>query len=415
MQCRFCNSKLETLFVSLGESPLSNAYLRKQDVLRKELRFPLDVYVCGHCFLVQLPEYESPEKIFNDYAYFSSYSDTWLKHTKAYADKMASMFSLSGASRVIEIASNDGCLLKNFIDKGIPVLGIEPAANVALVANRSGVPTQAVFFTEATAKRLREEGTAADLLVGNNVLAHVPDINDFVKGLKVILKPQGVITLEFPHLMRLIQGNQFDTIYHEHFSYLSFITVEKILLKHDLVLFDVEELSTHGGSLRIYVKHLFNKSKTVTERVSALRKKEIAAGFGSIKTYTVFQNNVRRIKEDVLDFLGRLKREGKTIAGYGAPAKGNTFLNYCGITSADIAYTVDKNPHKQERFLPGSHIPVESPDKIKKTKPDYVLILPWNIKEEIMEQMSFIRDWGGEFVTAIPQLEIHSRKLLEKV
>jgi SAM-dependent methyltransferase len=415
MHCRFCGSKLDELFVSLGESPLSNAFLRKQDLQRAEPRFPLDVFVCNDCFLVQLPEYESPENIFSDYAYFSSYSDTWLNHIKSYAGLMTRSLSLTATSRVVEIASNDGCLLKNFQDTGIPVLGIEPAANVAEIANRNGIPTQAVFFSEATAKRLKAEGFAADLLVGNNVLAHVPHINDFVKGLKVLLKPTGVITLEFPHLMQLVQGNQFDTIYHEHFSYLSFLTVEKIFLEHDLLLFDVEELSTHGGSLRVYVKHPFNKSKTVSERVSALRMKEMAAGFGSIKTYTVFQNNVRRIKADSLDFLGRLKRRGKTIVGYGAPAKGNTFLNYCGITSVDIAYTVDKNPHKQGRFLPGSHIPIESPDKIKKTRPDYILILPWNIKEEIMEQMSFIRDWGGEFVTAIPQLEIHSRKLLEKV
>ncbi|MFA6217329.1 MAG: class I SAM-dependent methyltransferase [Candidatus Omnitrophota bacterium] len=415
MQCRFCSSRLETLFVSLGESALSNAFLRKQDVQRKELRFPLDVYVCGDCFLVQLPEYESPEKIFSDYAYFSSYSDTWLKHTKAYADQMASMFSLSGTSRVVEIASNDGCLLKNFIDKGIPVLGIEPAANVALVANRSGVPTQVIFFSEATAKRLKEEGFAADLLVGNNVLAHVPDINDFVKGLKILLKPAGVITMEFPHLMQLVQGNQFDTIYHEHFSYLSFITVEKIFTRQALTIFDVEELPTHGGSLRIYARHSSDQEKGVSNRVSALKAKELAGGFGSIHAYRAFQNNVQRIKQDTIDFLAGLKRQRKTIVGYGAPAKGNTFLNYCGIGTADIPYTVDKNPHKQGSFLPGSHIPIENPEKIKETKPDYVLILPWNIKEEIMEQMSFIREWGGEFVTAIPQLKIHSKEVLEKV
>jgi 2-polyprenyl-3-methyl-5-hydroxy-6-metoxy-1,4-benzoquinol methylase len=401
--------------VSLGESPLSNAYLREQDLRRKEHRFPLDVYVCRDCFLVQLPEYESPENIFSDYAYFSSYSDTWLKHVSVYALEMAKKFSLTGSSRVVEIASNDGCLLKNFIAQGIPVLGIEPALNVAEVAVRNGVPTQAVFFSEATAKRLRDEGNAADLLVGNNVLAHVPDINDFVRGLKILLKPSGAVTLEFPHLKRLVEENQFDTIYHEHFSYLSFLTVEKIFLKHDLTIFDVEELKTHGGSLRIYAKHSNDKAKTTSHRVLEMRENEAQSGFGSIRAYTAFQNNVRKIKEDTLDLLARLKRRGKTIAGYGAPAKGNTFLNYCGLTGADIPYTVDKNPHKQGRFLPGSHIRIENPDKIKETRPDYVLILPWNIKEEVMEQISFIRDWGGEFVTAIPKLEIHSNKLMEYV
>jgi len=407
MNCRFCGKSLKNIFVSLGLSPLSNRYLTKDELDKEEPMHPLDVYVCESCFLVQLPEYESPENIFGDYAYFSSYSDTWLKHTKEYADKMTRIFGLNKASWVIEIASNDGCLLKNFIQMGISVLGIEPARNVAETARREGVPTETAFFGADMAKRLASEGKLADLLLGNNVLAHVPDINDFVKGLKILLKKSGLITLEFPHLMRLIDGNQFDTIYHEHFSYLSFITAEKILQKHDLIVFDVEEVPTHGGSLRIYAKHKEDGSRPVSGRVSELRARELKAGYADINHYSEFKNRVNAIKKDILKFLAEVKKEKKTIAGYGAPAKGNTLLNYCGINRDHIPYTVDKNPYKQGRFLPGSRIPIEKPEKIKDTKPDYLLILPWNIKDEIVKQASFIRGWGGRFVTFIPRVEIN--------
>ena len=407
MNCRFCNAKLSHIFVSLGTSPLSNSFLSKDQLQNKEPFYPLDVYVCDKCFLVQLPEFESPENIFGDYAYFSSYSDTWLKHTKEYADKMVKMFKLNKKSYVVEIASNDGCLLQNFLSMGIQILGIEPARNVAEVARKKGVPTETVFFGTATAERLASKGKKADLLLGNNVLAHVPDINDFVKGLRIFLKPAGVITMEFPHLMRLVNENQFDTIYHEHFSYLSFITVEKIFEKQGLIIFDVEELPTHGGSLRIYAKHKEDATKSISGRIAALKQKELNAGYANIGFYDEFKSKINTIKKDILKFLEDIKKTGKTIAGYGAPAKGNTLLNYCGIGKDLILYTVDKNPYKQGRFLPGSHIPIEPPDKIKETKPDYVLILPWNIKEEIMEQISFIRQWGGKFVTFIPKVDIN--------
>ena len=406
MNCRFCDVELSTIFVSLGMSPLANAYLSKDQLDVKEPFYPLDVYVCHKCFLVQLSEFESPENIFSDYAYFSSYSVTWLKHTKTYADKIAKEFGLNKNSFVVEVASNDGCLLQNFVSKNIPVLGIEPARNVAEIARKKDIPTETSFFGVVTAKRLSLEGKRADLLLGNNVFAHVPDINDFVKGLKILLKPSGVITMEFPHLMKLINENQFDTIYHEHFSYFSLITAEKILNTHGLELFDIEELPTHGGSLRIYAKHKEDATKAVLESVAALRNKEIKAGYSDIKHYAGFKDRVSTLKKEIDKFLKALRSESKAIVGYGAPAKGNTLLNYCGIGVDSIPYTVDKNPYKQGRFLPGSHIPIESPDKIKETKPDYVLILPWNIKEEIMEQMSFIRDWGGRFATFIPKVEV---------
>ncbi len=408
MNCRFCGLELSNIFVSLGVSPLSNAYLKKEQLGIKEPLYPLEVYVCEGCFLVQLPEFESPENIFGgDYAYFSSYSDTWLKHTKEYADEMSKRFCLNESSFVVEVASNDGCLLKNFVKKNIPVLGIEPAQNVAEIARKNGVPTETTFFGSATAKRLALTGKKADLLLGNNVLAHVPDINDFVEGLKILLKPAGVITMEFPHLMKLMDGNQFDTIYHEHFSYFSFITAEKIFNKHGLELFDVQELPTHGGSLRIYAKNKEDSSKTVSAGIASLKQKELKAGFADIAAYCGFKNKVSALKEDIRRFLDVVKKEGKALVGYGAPAKGNTLLNYCGIGTEHIAYTVDKNPYKQSRYLPGSHIPIAPPEKIKETKPDYVLILPWNIKDEIMGQMSFIKSWGGKFVTFVPKIDIN--------
>jgi len=407
VNCRFCNNQLKNRFVSLGSSPLGNSFLTKEQLNKMEPFYPLEVYLCSNCFLVQLLEFESPENIFSDYAYFSSYSDTWLKHAKNYVDKILNLFNISASSYVVEIASNDGYLLQYFIEKGIPVLGIEPAANVAEVAKQKGIPTEVVFFGTNTARRLLSEGRSADLIVGNNVLAHVPALNDFVEGLKILLKPCGVITMEFPHLMRLIDEVQFDTIYHEHFSYFSFLTVEKVFLAHDLTLFDVEELPTHGGSLRIYARHQEDNTKPVSKRITELRQREIDAGYKDINHYIGFSEKVKGIKWDILKFLIRAKEEGNKIAGYGAPAKGNTLLNYCGIKTDFLTYTVDRSPHKQGHYLPGSHIPIEAPEKIRETKPDYLFILPWNIKEEIMEQMAFIREWGGKFVVPIPQLKVY--------
>lgn len=407
MNCRFCDRPLKQVFVSLGSSPLSNSFLRKDQLNIKEAVYPLEAHVCENCFLVQLPVFETPENIFGDYAYFSSYSDTWVRHTKAYADKMVEMFGLGKNSFVVEIASNDGCLLKNFQLKGIPVLGIEPARNVAEIARKNGVPTDSVFFGVRTAKQMVSKGRQPDLLLGNNVLAHVPDINDFVKGLKILLKPSGVITMEFPHLLKLIDENQFDTIYHEHLSYFSLITAEKIFEKQGLGLFDVDEIPVHGGSLRIYAKHKEDTDKTISGKVAALRQKEIEAGLTDIGYYGAFKKRVVVLKESIRRFLNEIKKENKTIVGYGAPAKGNTLLNTCGIGTQEIPYTVDKNPYKQGRYLPGSHIPVEPPEKIKDTRPDYILILPWNIKEEIMQQLFFVRQWGGKFVTFIPKIEVY--------
>lgn len=406
MNCRFCNTQIKHLFVSLGSSPLANSFLTKDQLNKMEPFYPLNVHVCEKCFLVQLEEFESPKSIFSDYAYFSSYSDSWLKHTKEYVDKMIDKFGFNSKSFIVEVASNDGYLLQYFLEKGIPVLGIEPAANVAEAAKQKGIPTEVVFFGAKTAARMVREGRHADLLLGNNVLAHVPDLNDFVGGLKILLQPQGIITMEFPHLMNLMDKVQFDTIYHEHFSYFSFLTAEKLFNAHALAFFDVEELPTHGGSLRIYACHKEDNSKTVSQRVFDLKQREIDAGYMDISCYFSFGEKVKSVKRDILKFLIHVKEERKTIVGYGAPAKGNTLLNYCGIRTDSIDYTVDKNPHKQGHYLPGSHIPIESPDKIKETEPDYVLILAWNIKDEIMEQMSFIRDWGGKFVILMPTVEV---------
>lgn len=406
--CRFCNSTLEHTFVDLGMSPLCESYVKPEQQNQMEPFYPLHVYVCDRCFLVQLQEYVSPDNIFSDYAYFSSYSDSWLQHAKAYTEKMVERFKLQGQSQVVEIASNDGYLLQYFVAQGVPVLGIEPAANVAEVAIKKGIPTTVKFFGQQTAREVAAEGNKADLLLGNNVLAHVPDINDFVKGMKILLNPEGVITMEFPHLMRLMEENQFDTIYHEHFSYLSLLTVEKIFAAHGLTIFDVEELSTHGGSLRIYACHYEDTSKPISQQVQELRAREEIAGFTNLEQYFSFSEKVKETKFKLLDFLITAKREGKSIAGYGAPGKGNTLLNYCGIRSDFIDYTVDRNPYKQGLLLPGTHIPIFHPDKIKETKPDYVLILPWNLKNEITAQMSYIRDWGGQFVVPIPEVEVYS-------
>jgi 2-polyprenyl-3-methyl-5-hydroxy-6-metoxy-1,4-benzoquinol methylase len=392
----------------LGISPLSNAYIKEEQLNQMEPFYPLRVYVCEQCYLVQLPVFESSENIFSDYAYFSSYSESWLQHAMDYTDFMIDRFGFNSKSQVIEIASNDGYLLQYFIKKGIPVLGIEPAKNVAQAAQEAGIQTLEKFFGSQTAKELAQEGKCADLLIGNNVLAHVPAIKDFVKGMKIILSSRGVITVEFPHLMRLIAENQFDTIYHEHFSYFSFTIVNKLFDQNGLTIFDVDELSTHGGSLRVYARHADDTSKSIDEKVKALLESEASEGFGNLEFYLTFNQKVQSTKRAILDFMVKIKNEGKTLAGYGAPAKGNTLLNYCGIRTDFIEYTVDRSPHKQGRFLPGTHIPIYHPNKIKETRPDCVVILPWNLKDEIMRKMAYIRDWNGKFVTLIPEVRIYS-------
>lgn len=370
--------------------------------------YPLHAYVCETCFLVQLSEFQSPEEIFSEYAYFSSYSESWLNHAKEYAELMIERFGFDSNSQVVEVASNDGYLLQYFKERDIPVLGVEPAKNVAKVAQEAGIPTVVKFFGAQTAMELAAEGKHADLMNGINVLAQVPDLHDFVEGFRILLKSEGVVTIEFPHLMRLIEGNQFDTIYHEHFSYFSFFTVEKIFAKHGLTIFDVDELPTFGGSLRIYACHSEDASKPVSEQISDLLNREIDAGFADLELYQSFGKRVKETKRNILCFMLTAKNEGKSIAGYGAPAKGNTLLNYCGIRTDFIDYTVDRSPHKQGHYLPGTHIAIKHPDEIRKTKPDYLLILPWNLEEEIMEQMSYIREWDGKFVVLIPEVKVYS-------
>jgi hypothetical protein len=406
--CRYCNAPLTITFVDLGMSPLANSYLTESHLTKAEPFYPLHVYVCERCFLVQLEEFESPQHIFSDYAYFSSYSDSWLEHARRYVQMVITGFGLTVKSQVVELASNDGYLLQYFQQQGIPVLGIEPAANVAAVAEKKGIPTLVEFFGQTLARRLVREGLRADLIVGNNVLAHVPDLNDFVGGMKVLLGSRGVITMEFPHLLRLIQENQFDTIYHEHFSYFSFMTVRKVFASHGLALFDVEEIPTHGGSLRIFARHDEDSSKPISDRIAKLVTVEEAAKLNCVETYQTFDEQVKQTKRNILQFFVAAKDEGKTIVGYGAPAKGNTLLNYCGIRCDFIDYTVDRSPEKQKRFLPGTHIPIRHPDAVKQTKPDYLFILPWNLKEEIMTQMAHIREWGGRFVTPIPEVRVYS-------
>jgi SAM-dependent methyltransferase len=406
-RCRFCDKQLEYLFADLGVSPLANAYLTTEKIHQMEPFFPLQAYVCDRCFLVQLPVFQSSEVIFSEYAYFSSYSDSWLQHAKRYTESIIERFGFGIKSQVIEIASNDGYLLRYFLEKGYPVLGIEPAKNVAEAAIDLGIPTMVKFFGAQTAKELALLGKYADLLIGNNVLAHVPELNDFIKSMKTILKPQGVITMEFPHLMRLIEENQFDTIYHEHFSYFSFTAVNRIFAYHDLKIFDVDELPTHGGSLRIYACHSEDQSKVTSESVENLLNREEVDGFKDLKLYLNFNEKIKATKRSILYFMNKSKNEGKSIVAYGAPAKGNTLLNYCGIRKDYIDYTVDRSPHKQGYFLPGTHIPIYHPDKIKETQPDYIVILPWNLKDEIMQQMAHIRKWNGRFVTLISEVKIY--------
>jgi SAM-dependent methyltransferase len=406
-KCRFCKNHLEHSVVDLGMSPLCQKHVKPESLNDMEKFYPLHAFICEHCWLMQLEEFATPDEIFaDDYAYFSSYSESWLEHARKYTEKMTDRFKLDANSLVAEIASNDGYLLQWFVQKGIPVLGIDPASNVATAAWKKGVRTEVEFFGKNTAVKLVKKYGKADLLLGNNVLAHVPDINDFVAGMKEMLSTNGVITMEFPHLQRLIEGNQFDTIYHEHFSYLSFVAVNRIFAHHGITLFDVEELPTHGGSLRIYGKHAQDSTKSLTDNVTALLRREIKLGFETLEYYSLFEEKVKETKRKILDFLIEAKRNGKSVSGYGAPGKGNTLLNYCGIRADFIDYTVDMSPHKQGNFLPGTHIPIYHPEKIKETKPDYLFILPWNLKEEIMKQHKYILDWGGKFVVPIPELTI---------
>lgn len=402
--CRSCGTPLETTFVDLGMSPLANSLLKPEHGNDMERFYPLHVFVCSQCFLVQLEEFESPEHIFSDYLYFSSFSDAWLRHCSAYADKVEARLGLGPASKVVEVASNDGYLLQFFAKKGIPVLGIEPAANVAQTAIGKGIPTEVAFFGRQTAERLRD-AHSADLIAANNVLAHVPDINDFVAGFKTLLKPGGTITVEFPHLLQLIRHRQYDTIYHEHFSYLSLLAIEAVFGRHGLALYDVDELPTHGGSLRIYAGHQ-DAGRAASPTLLAVRAAERDAGLDRLDTYRDFAATVALSKCDILEFFLKAKRDGATVAGYAAAAKGNTLLNYCGIGKEFMSYVVDRNPHKQGRLLPGTHIPVYGPERIAETRPDYLFILAWNLRDEVVSQMQEIRSWGGRFVVPIPNLDV---------
>ena len=401
--CRACGTVLTQSFIDLGLSPLANSYVSSDCTRQGEMFYPLHAFVCKQCFLVQLEEFETPEQIFSDYAYFSSYSTSWLKHAEDYANAMSSRFRLGRDSKVVEIASNDGYLLQYFVALGIPVLGVEPAANVAKTAIAKNVPTSVMFFGEATAEHLRAEGHAADLMVANNVLAHVPDILDFVAGFRALLHPEGVATFEFPHLLRMIERQQFDTIYHEHFSYLSRGVVQDIARRSGLRVFDVEHLTTHGGSLRVFVCHDAAQHE-MTDAVARVLGDEKTAHLTDLSGYADFAGKVLAIKSGALRFLMAAQEDGKSVVGYGAAAKGNTFLNYCGIGPGYISAVADRSPHKQGTLLPGSRIPVVSPEAILSTRPDFVVILPWNIKEEVADQLSSIRSWGGRFVTAIPEL-----------
>lgn len=405
-QCRLCGAALSRTFVDLGMSPLCESFLPADKTNQMEPFYPLHALVCDQCFLVQLGEFVTPDHIYTEYAYFSSYSDSWLKHARDYVDMITARLGLGPKSLVVELASNDGYLLQNFVGKNIPVLGIDPAANVAPVAVKKGVPTLVRFFGQATAREVLGQGKQADLIIGNNVLAHVPALNDFIAGMKLLLKPGGTITMEFPHLLRLMAENQFDTIYHEHFSYFSFLTAEKVFARHGLTIFDVDEIPTHGGSLRIYGRHAEDASRPVGPKVTALRQREHDLGFERLQTYTAFDGQVKDTKHKLLSFLIEARRQGKKVAGYGAPGKGNTLLNYCGIRTDLLEYTVDRNPYKHGKFLPGTHIPIYGPEKIAETKPDLVLILPWNLKDEISRQLSYIREWGGRCVVPIPEVAV---------
>ena len=403
--CRFCATELRRTFVDLGMSPLCETFLDERELNHMEPFYPLHVYVCEECLLVQLEEYVSPADIFTDYPYFSSFSDSWLRHASNYADDISARLELDADSLVVELGSNDGYLLQNFVEKGIPVLGIEPAQNVAEVANAKGVRTRALFFSPSVAMRLRAEGLAADLVVGNNVLAQVPDLNGFVAGIKTLLAPGGVVTIEFPHLMRLVAENQFDTIYHEHFSYFSFLVAERIFGAHGIRLFDVVELPSHGGSLRIYGCHDAS-ARTTTMAVPCMREKERRAGVDRLEYYDLFKHRVAKTKRKLLELLIDVRASGKTVVGYGAPGKGNTLLNYCGIRGDFLDFTVDRNPRKQGRFLPGTHVRIGAPEDVDRARPDYIFILPWNLKDEIMQQLAHVREWGAKFIVPIPEAKV---------
>ncbi|MEM9553975.1 MAG: class I SAM-dependent methyltransferase [Acidobacteriota bacterium] len=411
LACRFCSAPLQHVFVDLGMSPLANSYRDPAARLEPEVYYPLCTYVCGECFLVQLPEVQTPEQIFRDYAYFSSYSESWLRHSERYVEAMIDRFGFGAEHQVVEVASNDGYLLQYFQRRGVPVLGIEPAENVAAAARELGIETLTEFFGTDLARRLVAEGRQADLLLGNNVFAHTPALNDFAAGLPILLAPHGVVTLEFPHLQRLIERNQFDTIYHEHYSYFSFTVARRVLAQHGLTVFDVEELPTHGGSLRIYARHAdvdldAAAGLVVTDAVDALLEREHALGLSDVATYTAFGERVKATKRRLLDFLIRTRESSQTVVGYGAPAKGNTMLVYCGIGPDMLDFTVDRSPHKQGKLLPGSQIPILAPDAIRDARPDVVLILPWNLRDEIIDQMADIRSWGGRFAVAVPEMEV---------
>jgi len=406
MNCRHCHSPLEHVFLDLGFAPPSNAYLAAAELKAPELYFPLKLYVCGQCWLVQTEDYARADELFShDYAYFSSVSQSWLDHAARYADMIADRLGLGPDSFVIEVAANDGYLLKNFVAAGVPCLGIEPTASTAAAAEALGIPVLREFFGQALAQRLAAEGRQADLILGNNVYAHVPDINDFTIGLKTALKPAGTVTLEFPHLLRLIENKQFDTVYHEHFSYLSLHTVSRIFQNAGLRVWDVEELPTHGGSLRVYGCHA-GDARPDRATVAALIAEEARRGLRQVATYSAFQAQADRVKDDLLAFLIEQKRAGKRVAAYGAAAKGNTLLNYAGVKPDLLPYVCDAAPSKQGKFLPGSHIPIAHPDALKARKPDVVLILPWNIQAEISSQMARVREWGGVFAVAVPNMKI---------
>jgi len=402
--CRLCGAPLRVSFADLGVSPIANDYV--EDVTATERFYPLHAYVCDSCFMVQLGTIVDAKHIFrDDYAYFSSYSDSWVEHARRYVEMMLERFGYDAGSKVVEVASNDGYLLQFFVQHGVPVLGVDPTSGTAAAAEERGVPTRVEFFGRELAAQLVEEGHAADLVIGNNVLAHVPPVHDFVEGLRVILKPGGVVTMEFPHLLRLIEKREFDTIYHEHYSYWSVLVVERLFAEHGLELFDVEELRSHGGSLRIFARHA-GSNRAMAGAVASLKERERAAGLDRLETYTGFADSMREVKRNLLEFLIDAKREGKTVAAYGAAAKGTTLLNYCGVRSDFIDYVLDRNPHKQGTFLPGVRIPIHGPEHADETKPDFLLILVWNLTDEIVEQMAHIREWGGRFVVPLPEVRV---------
>lgn len=406
MNCRHCNQPLEHVFLDLGFAPPSNAYLSKAELIKPERYYPLKLFVCEYCWLVQTEDYAQADELFsNDYAYFSSVSNSWLEHAARYAEMITKRLGLDSNSHVIEVASNDGYLLQNFVNANIPCLGIEPTASTAAAAEKLGIPVYREFFGQSLAQRLVAEGKKADLILGNNVFAHVPDINDFTAGLKTALKPGGTITLEFPHLMRLLDQTQFDTVYHEHFSYLSLYSVSQIFAHAGLRVCDVEELPTHGGSLRVYGCHA-EDGRVTAEAVPALQAEEVRRGMRSLQTYQAFQLRADRVKDDLLLFLIEQKQAGKRVAAYGAAAKGCTLLNYAGVKTDLLPYVCDAAPSKQGKYLPGTHIPVEHPDVLRERKPDIVLILPWNIQTEVMQQMAHVREWGGKFAVAVPSITI---------